>query len=484
MVGLWRAGGPDVVAPPAGGAPPDPVPPAPRPAVGPAAARLPEVRVEATLLTPLFAPPQEQGLAVRSDGEPLPARVVAGAGAGFDVDRARRGSALVSVAVGSGSLLRHVATDPAAAAPVVVGARVEVRGVVVDAQQRPARGASVWFGELTAEGSERAFEVDEDGAFTAEVSAGQGVPFVARGPGLASVWRVVEVRPGTAGLRAVLPPAATVHVQLAGRAVEVEQARAFVVPLEGQVSSAVAQWPFFAQVRSDGYPFDADGRAVVPDLPMEGEVGVVVRHPLAPLAAPARVALGRSRQRVTVPIAFEERAVTGTLVDARGEPVAGAWLFGRTPNRSLGGERSPRLLPPHLALQGVFVARSDRRGRFSVGVPHAADAQVAVRCVGFAGCDLDDVRAAPDATQELQLADWHGGDASLRVTPPVDASAWRLRGFGVEVACGPGDAGVLALPRCGRYRLRLEVFVGERAPVALELPDVAVTGPVELPSAR
>ena len=484
MVGLWRAGGPDVVAPPAGGAPPDPVPQAPRPAVGPAAARLPEVRVEATLLTPLFAPPQEQGLAVRSDGEPLPARVVAGAGAGFDVDRARRGSALVSVAVGSGSLLRHVATDPAAAAPFVVGARVEVRGVVVDAQQRPARGASVWFGELTAEGSERAFEVDEDGAFTAEVSAGQGVPFVARGPGLASVWRVVEVRPGTAGLRAVLPPAATVHVQLAGRAVEVEQARAFVVPLEGQVSSAVAQWPFFAQVRSDGYPFDAGGRAVVPDLPMEGEVGVVVRHPLAPLAAPAHVALGRSRQRVTVPIAFEERAVTGTLVDARGEPVAGAWLFGRTPNRSLGGERSPRLLPPHLALQGVFVARSDRRGRFSVGVPHAAYAQVAVRCVGFAGCDLDDVRAAPDATQELQLADWHGGDASLRVTPPVDASAWRLRGFGVEVACGPGDAGVLALPRCGRYRLRLEVFVGERAPVALELPDVAVTGPVELPSAR
>ncbi|MGC6488470.1 MAG: hypothetical protein ACON4Z_12550, partial [Planctomycetota bacterium] len=455
-------------------------PAAPAPTVA-AAASGPEVTVEATLLEALAAPPREAGLAVRGDGAPLPARVVAGAGAGVDVDGSPRGRARVAGQTAPGSLLRHLSVDPVQPRQIVVGARVQVRGVVVDEQEQPSPGGSVWFGELDATGAERAFPVDESGAFSADVPAGDGVPFVARGPAAASVYRIVEVRPGMPTLRAALRPAGALHVQLAGRAVEVERARAFVVPVAGSVGSSVAQWPFFAQLRSDGYPFDERGEAVVPDLPRAGEISVVVRHPLSALAAPVQVTLSGARQRVTVPITFGERALTGEVVDPRGEPVAGAWVFGRAPNASLGRERSSRLLPPFLGLRGVFVARSDARGRFSVGVPDARDAGLAVRRAGFAGRDL---LAPGDADLSIQLDDWHGGDASLRVTPPVDDAPWRLVGGGVSLDCAAGVEGVLALPQCGRYRLRLEVRGDGVGPATVELPEVAVTGPVTVPSSR
>lgn len=484
LVGSGLAGGGGVVAPPHGAAPPgpgeEPPPPPPQAADSDSFAGS-KVTVEATLLEPLFAPPRARGLAARADGTPLAASAVAGVGAGFDAAVDARGSALVSVDLGAGSLLRHLAVDPLEPRQVVVGARVQVRGALVDAKQQPVLDASVWFGELGADGRERTFEVDEDGAFSADVPAGDGVPFVARGPGYASTWRVIEVRAGVGELSEVLRPATTLHVQLAGRAVEIERARAFVVPVADAVSSSVAQWPFFAQLQRDGYAVDADGRVRIPGLPRDGQVGVVVRHPRSPIGPPVVVALSEEREQVVVPVSFGERVVSGAVVDERGEPVAGAWLFGRVRGRALDVGRSLRLQPPYLSSRGLFVARSDARGRFSLCVPDVPDAEVAVRAPGFAGRDL---AASGGSERAIRLADWRGGDASLQVPAPPGDAPWRLSGGGVEFGCEPGAAGLLALPRCGRYRLRLALFVDGATATTTELSDVAVTGPVVLPALR
>ncbi|MCK5945458.1 MAG: hypothetical protein KAI24_25935, partial [Planctomycetes bacterium] len=440
----------------------------------------PRVRVRVTSLERFVAPPPEPDLAVRVDGVALPARIIAGVGAGFDVTLARRGVALLAIEHDGGELLRQLALDPTSPTPARVGARIVVRGRVNDGRQRPVRGARVWFGELHADGSERSFVVDDEGAFEADVPAGDGVPFVVRATGYASKWRAISVGPDVQPLDEVLQPATTVYLQVAARAVEIERARAFVVPLSSGVSSGLSQWPFFAQLLADGYPVDGSGRVAIEDLPQHGEVGVVVRHPLAPLMAPEVVELSEQPARALVRMSFASRTHQGGVVDDAGAPIAGASLWARVPGQRLDGPRSQRLLPPYLDLRGACAARAGADGRFSIGLPDAEDAQLAVRARGFAGRN---VPWSSEMDAELVLPVWRGGDASLRVQPPVAGAVWRVDsnlGGGVDLPCAADEACVLALPYCGRFDVQLRVEVAGAEPVVREVTGLLVTGPVEL----
>ena len=210
LVWLWTRGSGGEVAPPQ--------PPGPGPALvlnGPQAQTggAPQATAQATVTVSVLAleryvaPPAPLQLAAGADGEARSARVVAGVGAGFDAVPGRRGPALVALRADGRELLRHVAVDPLQPPELSVGARVLVRGVVADEQQQPVPGASVWFGELEADGAERRFPVDDEGAFEADVPIGGGIPFVARAPGFASTWRVVSVDRRPTELRETLRPA-------------------------------------------------------------------------------------------------------------------------------------------------------------------------------------------------------------------------------------------------------------------------------------
>lgn len=487
LVWLWTRGSTGEVAPPQPVAPaPSAVQEDPQPRTGgaPPATPQPTVTISALALERYTAPPAPLSLAAGADGERRSARVVAGVGAGFDAVPDRRGPALVALREGGRELLRHVAVDPLQPPELSVGARVLVRGAVTDEQQQPVPGASVWFGEVEAGGAERRFPVDVEGAFEADVPMGGGVPFVVRAPGFASTWRVLSVDRHPTALRETLRPASVLRVQLAGMAVEIERARVFVLPARDGVSSEVAQWPFFAQLRSDGYAVDARGEAVIRDLPGRGAIEVVVRHPLAALAAPTTVTLSAEPQRATARISFGARVVRGAVVGEDGAAVEDAWLFSRVAGRPLAGPPSARLLPPHLSMRGGFVARVGAGGDFSVGAPDDDDAQVAVRARGYAGRDL-----SVDVVEQgaVVLPRWQGGDASLRVAPPVPGEPWRLvsdLGDGVSALVAADEWGHLALPRCGRFEVVWRVELPGRAPLEFALPSLPVTGAVELRTVR
>ena len=272
LVLSWRAGPGRVQAPPRAGGP------AGAPARGVDLARadrqrvqVPTVTLNVRALERFVAPPASVPLAVRPNGAPLLGRVIAGAGAGFDVDAQPRGAALLEIEDGDRRLLRVASLgEPQPSPALTIGARVTMVGVVLDDRGQPLSGASVWFGERSADRSQRLFRTDEQGAFAADVPAGAGVPFVVRASGYASTWRAISAPVGVGGasrrsdaLRVMLEPASTIHLQVAGRAVEIDRARAYVLPGVDAISSGVARWPFFAQALDGGYAIDADGRAVI-----------------------------------------------------------------------------------------------------------------------------------------------------------------------------------------------------------------------------
>ena len=438
------------------------------------------------------APPASVPLAVRPNGAPLLGRVIAGAGAGFDVDAQPRGAALLEIEDGDRRLLRVASLgEPQPSPALTIGARVTMVGVVLDDRGQPLSGASVWFGERSADRSQRLFRTDEQGAFAADVPAGAGVPFVVRASGYASTWRAISAPVGVGGasrrsdaLRVMLEPASTIHLQVAGRAVEIDRARAYVLPGVDAISSGVARWPFFAQALDGGYAIDADGRAVISGLPQRGSVRLAVCHPMAALRSPTPVDLSAPRARVTVPLTFGARVQRGRVVDGSGRAVLSAWLFGRKPGQPLRGSWSTRLLPPYAGMRGVWVARPGEDGAFAVGTPADGVGEIAVRAPGFAGRD---VSLAEVMEAEIVLTRWRGGDASLAVAPPAAGVAWRLvsdLGGGVEVACGADTEGVLALPHCGRFAVDARFEDGGASRAERGWPSLAVTGPVELTLVR
>lgn len=474
--GLWALPGSDPAPPPPGmPSSPGPAPVAGTDALRPPAADALVLRIDVTPRERFVPPPLPRVVGMRAgDGLQLPATIVAGPGAGFDTDGRERGAALVAFALPDGQVLRQVALQDGVT-EVRFAARLLVHGTVRDGDGRPLGGAAVWFGEHDGDGKRREVVTDADGNYTAEVLAGDGVPFVATASGRAAQWRVVSVGVPPPRCDALLEAACVLDVQLAAQAVELSTARLFVVPT-GQVGSALAQWPFFAQALTDGIPFDGNGRARVEDLPAGSTVGLLVRHPRAPLAAPRSVALRGGRVREIVPIEFGPTAWRGLVVDEAGEPLAGVLLWARDVSAQLDPGNSQRLLPPHLGLVGAFAASSGDDGAFVVGARAGPGSGLSLRALGRAGRDVP--ADVVEAGRPLVLPAWRGGAATLTVPPPRRGVAWVAHGYSGARALAADEPWVAALPHEGIFAVGIAAFVSDREVGRVVHEQVVATGPV------
>ena len=246
-------------------------------------------------------PPPQRAQAVRaSDGLELPTQLLAGVGAGFDAPSRTAGIAAAVIDFDGVRLVRQVPVGEAVSR-IAVGARNTTRGRIQDAAQKPIAGARVWLGELDAEGKEREVLTDEEGAFELDTPSGVGVPFVVRAQGHAAAWRPVTVAPGGPDLQMILQPGSVLEVQLAALGTDLDRARLFVVPT-ATVTSELSQFPFFLQAMTDGAAVDDNGRGKIVDLPTNGKVGILVRHPMAPATAPHEITLAAKLTSAIVPL--------------------------------------------------------------------------------------------------------------------------------------------------------------------------------------
>jgi hypothetical protein len=466
------------VATPGPGAPqtPDPVPPTGV-----------RVRVEVLARERFVPPPVSRVLARQKvDGAPLPAHVLAGAGAGFDAaaTAANAGTALVAIDTGAGRAVRSVALT--AGEPVVyeVAGSLAVRGTVRGADGLPLRDARVWFGEYGADGQRLEALTDATGEYELPVLAGPGVPCVVQAPGHAIAARTLVVAAPPPVVDVQLQPGCTIDVQVAGFARAMTTARAFVLP-RGVVATELAQWPFWLQALDGGVALDAAGRASIPGLPRAGEVAVLVRHPEAPLGAGVPVVLKGERARASVPLAYAPSTRTGRVLDGERRPLAGAWLWAASGAVQLGDGNSQRLLPPHLEVRGTATTTA-ADGAFAIGLPgDAANARVLVHCAGHAGREFE-AGALVDGG-ELVLPAWVGGEPQFTLQPPAAGVAWTadcdLSG-GVRERLDAGQSFRLSLPYAGRFSFVLTLFDGADVVAVRTLADVDVTGPIELESPK
>lgn len=435
-----------------------------------------------------FVPPPVSRVVARHkvDGAPLPARVLAGAGAGFDAaaTAANAGTALVAIDTSSGRIVRTVSVAAGEVAVYEVAGALVVRGVVRGADGLPLRDARVWFGEFGPEGQRREAITDASGEYELPVHVGVGVPCVVRASGHAHAVRMLEVGAPPPVVDVQLQPGCTIDVQIAGFARAMTTARAFVLP-RGSVATELAQWPFWLQGVDDGAPLDASGRTSIDGLPRVGEVAVLVRHPEAPLGAPVPVVLKGERARASVPLAYAPTTLQGRVVDAERQPLAGASLWAMAGAGSLGDGNSQRLLPPHLEVRGA-AATSAIDGTFALGVPgEPAAVRVWVRCAGHAGRDLD--AASLPAGGDLVLPTWVGGEPQFTLAPPVAGVPWTAEcdlSGGVRERIDAGQSFRLSLPHAGRFSFVLTLFDGADVVAVRPLADVDVTGPIELESPK
>ncbi|MBL8750613.1 MAG: carboxypeptidase regulatory-like domain-containing protein [Planctomycetes bacterium] len=453
---------------------PDPEIPPPRGA--------PHVHVQVRSIETFLPPPPVRVRAFDPRGRELPVAAVAGAGAWFDEGDPQPGLALVAVGIeGGGSVLRQVAVDAAGPARVDVGARLVVRGVVRDREQKPLGGASVWLGESDSTGVRREVATDDEGAFEFDVPAGSGVPFVVHAEGHASQWLPVVVTTPPREMSMSMSPSAQVAIQVVGSSHGIDAVRVFVVP-GNEVSTEVAQYPFFLQALTDGTAVEANGRATLSDLPQRGAVGIVVRHPLVPADAPVQVALSSRGVRVPVPMSLAANVCTLRVVDESGAPLPGvaAWLRDRPD--PVGGAPSLRLLPPALGTRGACFARSGEAGTLSLGCVAGA-AALALRAPGRAGREL----RWPLATDEpIVLHAWLGDECAFRLAPPKEGVAWSASsdlGSGVRATIAADRPWVVSFPGPGRFAVEITTSIDERV-VATEQRVVDVTGTTDLASPR
>lgn len=461
-------------------------PSAVRGATEPDAPPRPDVRVRVEVRAgEVFVPPSSvRVIAVAvHDGSELATHPIAGVGAGFGDADARPGLALVAIDIGGGSrVLRQVDVPAGEVARPAVGTRVVMRGVVRDSQQRPIAGARVWLGESDGAGVQRDVACGDDGRFELDVPAGAGVPFVVRAHGFASTWRPVVVSSTPTELAAVLAPAATLRVQVAGSSDGIDTARLFVVPADGD--SALTQYPFFLQALTDGLPLTATGGAVLLDLPASGVVSLLVRHPRAPLGTGVDMKLREGDLSTTVPVTVAAASMRGTIVDDAGAPVAGAGVWLRPGGSSIGGKASLRLLPPHLDARGCLAATTSAAGAFELGAVAGTGTLLSVRAPGHAGRDVPvaDVAGAP-----IVLPAWRGDEIAFRLAPPGAAMPWiaecDLAG-GIRAELTQDEPWVVSLPHAGRFEFVVTTWCGEQLVGTKTLADVVVTGTVAIEPAR
>lgn len=445
----------------------------------PILAGAPHVRITVTSKEQFVAPTDTLPIAVGVDGRLLRTEILAGVGAGFDAGIDRRGLALIAIDIDGGRLLRQVAMGPTVESVAQIGARVVFRGRVLDMAQNPVAGAAVWLGEISADGNERQYVVDEQGSFEASVPAGEAVPFVVRATGFASSWRTITVTPNMEPLREVLQPATSLSVQLAARADDLESVRVFVVP-QSPVSTGVSQWPFFRQCLSGGYPVNEKGLAVIDDVPQHGMVGVIVRHPFSVVRRAVSAKLEVRPVRVTVPVKLAVGRQLGMVADADGNPIASASVWMRSPSQRLQGASSLRLLPPHIDVLGVCFATTGSSGEFHVGLLGEEPTVMSVRARGFAGRDI-----SPEAfmNSEVVLPAWSSGEAALRIQPPMVDKDWRVSvnlGDGIDEKCSANEPFVVALPHAGRFDVEVIVEVDEESRGMRNVKDLMVTGSVDV----
>jgi hypothetical protein len=374
---------------------------------------------------------------------------------------------MVTIALDGGHrLLRQLALAAEGETDYRLGARVVVRGRVFGGTDWPLRGAEVWLGELGAEGQRRTVTTDAEGAFELDTPDGDGVPCVVTAPKQAAHWQVLTVAPPGPELRIVMRPGAPLDVQLAAAADDITAARVFVVPT-GAVSTALLQHPFFLQALADGHAVGANGRATVPDLPTEGTLGVVVRHPRLPGMAPVVVTLRDAPQRVIVPLAF------------------GVSVWSRQPGQDLGTPGSARLLPPQVPLRGVCVTVTDLDGAFRVGVVPGPTALVSLRAPGFAGLDLPASSLA--AAVPIVLPAWCGGEVAFRLLPPAAGRTWQASsdlGGGVRAELAPDQPWLVSFPHAGRFTVVVTTREGDTVRGSETFAGLDVTGPIDLQAPR
>jgi hypothetical protein len=431
--------------------------------------------------------------AVRAgDGVALPTAPIAGVGAGFDGGSdtgsesgpgrpsSTTGVAMVRIDTEHGVILRQVAIDAGQVAQLPIGAPLVVTGVVRDANGKPLPEASVWFGEYAADGARREVVTDPDGAYQALVLASGGVPFVVSGRGHATVWRTITVAMPMAPCDAQLHPGCTLEVQLVATAAAMGAGRVFVVP-GANVTTELSTWPFFVQALDDGAPLDANGRAALAGLPRGAEVGIVVRHPAAALAAPVAAVLKGERNQVQVPLALREASWRGRVVDGDGQPLVGVSLWSRPAGRPLRGAVGKRLLPPHLDAVGTCAAISDGDGAFVIGRAPGDEPVLSLRGRGYAGRDVP--LAEVELGAPLPLPVWLGGEPQFELAPPRAGASWfaetDLSG-GLRAELAADASWRVSLPYAGRFDVELRTFVGAAGGEPRTLRDVVVTGPVSL----
>lgn len=489
----WPWAADPVPAPPPAIPAPEPDPgPEPAPAPGPngsgpaqgppVPADAPRVVVAVRELWPYVAPrPARVQACLAGASEELPVQLLAGTDASPFAEGARTGLVLASIGLGGGAfVLRQVAVDAAGPTRLLLGPRRLVHGTVVDASQQPVAGAQVSLGEYEASGAVRAVATDAEGHFELDTFAGDGVPLVVEAFGHASQWRSLQVLEQGENVRVVpLPEGGELEVQLAGEAREVEAARVFVVPLAALATEWV-QFPFFLQVLGRGVAVQANGRATLRGLPRTGSIGVVVQHPGLPLLAPVEVRRATLRTPLLVPLRLQPTQ-SGRLVDAAGEPVAGALALLRPGGRAAPASGSLRMLPPGLDAQGCTLAYGAADGTLALAGSVDAGSVLSLRAPGYAGRDLPFTAAL--LAEPIVLPVWRGGEPSLRLLPPRAGvrwqSEWSLSG-GLQLTHEAGASPTVALPRPGRFEVQVTTFVGSERKATVTLPAVDATGPLDV----
>ncbi|MBL8739419.1 MAG: hypothetical protein JNL12_23530 [Planctomycetes bacterium] len=437
------------------------------------------VQIDVTAHERYLPPPGSRVEAAGPDGAAWPTQVLAGAGAGFDTKQPA-GPALVQIDGPDRTLVRHVVLPADESIAYRTLGPVAIEGTVRGPDGVPRRGARVWFGETRPDGSRIETETDASGAFVGEALGGRGVPFVVQAAGCVVHHAQLDLTGVVSPIGVTLQAACAVDVQLAGVAQELGRARLFVLPA-AEVSTELAQWPFWLQTQAGGVPFDGGGRASFEGLPRNGAVRLWVAHPEAPAGAPVEVALKGERVRATASIGFAANVLRGRLVDVDGAPVVGASVFAVPGTMALASGAAPRLTPPHLEMRSACAAQSDADGGFAIGLPGDRElVRLLLRAPGRAGRDLSigDAERGP-----LVLPAWRGGEPEFTVSPPASAEPWTaatdLSG-GVVESLAADQSFRLSLPYAGRFTFVLRTFDGAAEVASRTLADVVVTGPIEL----
>lgn len=416
-----------------------------------------------------------------ADGREWPVRVLAGAGAGFDATGSA-GPAVVRIDGPDRSFVRHVVLPEDERIAYRTLGPVAIAGLVHGPDGMPLRGARVWFGERGPDGARLEFETDATGAFAGEALGGAGVPFLVQAAGCLLHHAQLELTSSAEPLEVRLQAGCAVDVQLAGVAKDLGRARLFVLPAS-DVTSELANWPFWLQSEAGGVPFDGSGRASVEGLPRHGSVRMWVAHPEAPGGVPAEVSLKGERVRTVVPISYAVGLLHDRVVDEEGAPIASASVFALPGSLTLPAANASRLLPPHLELRGGCATRSDGDGGFMVGLPGERErVRLLLRAPGRAGREL---RLTDAGSGPFVLPLWRGGEPEFSLSPPAPGEPWTaatdLSG-GVVERLSAGSAFRLSLPHAGRFSFVLRTFDGEELVASRSFVDVPVTGPLELAS--